>query len=124
MDASRKFWLRVKDVFLNKLGFRTIDGDEAFYYLNLDGNLHGAVTTHVDDFNLAGTHVFVEKVISMVEELTVSKVEKDVFRFTGLDMKVATDGIKILMENYSQSLKDTQISGRWMIGMKNSLSWR
>ena len=36
----------------------------------------------------------------------LSKVEKDVFRFTGLDVKVVTDGIKILMEDYSQSLKD------------------
>ena len=36
----------------------------------------------------------------------MSKVEEDVFRFTGLDMKVVTDGIKILMEDYSQSFKD------------------
>ena len=73
--------------------------------MNLDGNLHGAVITHVD--NLAGTDEFVEKVISVVEEeLTVSKVEEDVFRFTGLDVKVVTDGIEISMEDYSQSLKD------------------
>ena len=32
-DASRKFWLRVKDVFLNKLKFRTSDGDKAYYSL-------------------------------------------------------------------------------------------
>ena len=75
--------------------------------MNLDGNLHGTIITHVDNFNLAGTDEFVEKVISVVEkELMVSKVEKDVFRFIGLDMKVVTDGIKILMEDYSQSLKD------------------
>ena len=65
---------------MNKLGFQTIDDDEAFYYLNLDGNLHGAVIIHVDNFNLTGTDEFVEKVISVVEEeLMVSKVEKDVF---------------------------------------------
>ena len=29
-DASCKFWLRVKDVFLNKLHLRTIEGDKAF----------------------------------------------------------------------------------------------
>ena len=89
-------------MFLNKLGFQTIDGDEEFYYLNLDGNLHRAVITHVDNFNLAGTDEFIEKVISVVEEeLMVSKVEEDVFRFTGLDVKVVTDGIDISMENYS-----------------------
>ena len=31
-DTSRKFWLRVKDVFLNKLGLKTVEGDKAFYF--------------------------------------------------------------------------------------------
>ena len=30
-DASRKFWLRVRDVFLNKLHLKTIEGDKVFY---------------------------------------------------------------------------------------------
>ena len=50
--------------------------------------------THVDDFNLAGTPDFVKDVISVVEkEVTVSKVEEDVFRFTGLDVKTLETGI-------------------------------
>ena len=84
-----------------------IDGDEAFYFMNTDGNLHGAVITHMNDFNLAGTDEFMKKVISVVEkELTVYKIEEDVFRFKGLDIKVVKDGIEILMEDYSRSLKD------------------
>ena len=63
--------------------------------------------THVDDFNLPGTPDFVKKVISVVEEeLTVSKIEEDIFRFTGLDVKAVTDGIEISMKDYSQSLRD------------------
>ena len=43
----------------------------------------------------------------MVEqELRVSKVEEDVFRYTGLDVKMVSDGTKILMEDYSRSLKE------------------
>ena len=81
--------MRVKDVFLNKLHLRTIEGDEAFYFWNLDGNFHGAVLTHVDNFEVAETNDFVKDIISMVEqELTVSKVEEDVFRYTGLDVKM------------------------------------
>ena len=30
-DASRKFWLKVKET-LTELGLRTVPGDEAFYY--------------------------------------------------------------------------------------------
>merc|ERR1712243_121016 len=65
-DASRKFWLRVRDVFLNKLHLKTIEGDEAFYYKNLDGDFQGAVLTHVYNFELTGTNDLVEDVISVV----------------------------------------------------------
>ena len=60
-DASQKFWLRVKEV-LKKIGLKVMEGDEAFYYLHRDGELIGTVITHVDDFTLAGTEVFVNEV--------------------------------------------------------------
>ena len=48
-----------------------------------------------------------EEIISVVEqELTVSKVEEYMFRYTGLDVKMVSDGIEILMEDYSRSLKE------------------
>ena len=106
-DASQKFWLRVKDVFLNKLHLRTVEGDKAFYFQNLDREYRGAVLTHVDNFELVGTAGFVEEVLSVVEkELTVSKIEEDVFRYTGLDVKMVSDRIEIWMENHSKSLKE------------------
>ena len=92
---------------MNKLNLKTIEGDEAFYYCNLDGNFHGAVLTHVDDFEVPGSTAFLEEIISVVEkELRVSKVEEYIFRYTGLDVKIVSDGIKILMEDYSRSLKE------------------
>ena len=85
-DASQKFWVRVKEV-LTKMGMKVMEGDEAFYYLHKDEILRGAIITHIDDFTLAGTPDFIKEVLEMVErELTVSKVEKDNFRFTGLDI--------------------------------------
>ena len=108
-DASRKFWLHVKEVFLCELGLCTIHGDEAFYFSNVDGVLHGAILTHVDDFNIAGTPDFIKKVINHVgRELTVSKIEEDCFIFTGLDIKVVDDGIEVSMEDYTNSLKDVK----------------
>ena len=89
---------------------------EAFYYLNTNGKLHDSIT-HVDNFNLVGTPDFVKHDISVVqEELTVSKIEEDVFRFMGLDTKSVETGIEISMEDYSKSLKDITEIGRWMIG--------
>ena len=65
---------------LTQMGLKVMDGDEAFYYLHENGNLKGAVFTHVDDFNLAGTDKFVEEVLEIVDQqLTVSKVRKTSF---------------------------------------------
>ena len=72
----RKFRLCVKEVFLWELVLCTIIGDEAFYFLNENGILHGAILTHVDDFNITGPPEFIRKVIDYVaRELTVSKIK-------------------------------------------------
>ena len=102
----------MKDVFLNKLSLKTIEGDEAFYFRNIDGRFYRDVLTHVNDFEVAGTPEFVKEIILVVEEeLTVSKVKKYTFRYIGLEVKIVSDGIKISMEDYSKSLKEiTEIS--------------
>ena len=83
-----------------------MEGDEAFYYLKKDGRLMDAVITNIDDFTLAGTNEFVDQVLKVInEELTVSKVEEDAFRYTGIDVKKFDDGIVIQMEYYIESLK-------------------
>ena len=62
---------------MNKLHLKMIEGDKAFYYRNIDGDFHGGVLTHVDDFELTGTDDFVKEILKVVEnELTISKVEK------------------------------------------------
>ena len=105
-DASQKFWLRVKEI-LKQIGLKVMEGDEAFYYLHRDGDLMGAVITHVDDFTLAGTEEFIKEVLETVErELTVSKIEKDKFRYTGIDVTAVEDGKGIEMEDYMDSLEE------------------
>ena len=50
------------------------------------------VITHVDNFTLAGTADFIKKVLKMVEkDLTISKVQKDNFCYTGLDISTVKD---------------------------------
>ena len=105
-DASRKFWLWVKEV-LKDIGLKVMDGDEAFYYIHRDGELIGAVITHVDDFTLAGTEDLIKEVLETVaRELTVSKIERDDFRYTGIDIFTVDDGMEIEMEDYVASLEE------------------
>ena len=72
-----------------------------------EGNLRGVVLTHIDDFNIAGDDDFVEKIFDHVERKhTISKVKRDRFCFTGVDVAALGDGIGVLMDDYIQSLKD------------------
>ena len=104
-DASRKFWLRMKELF-GSMGLKTVKGDKAFYYRHKDGQLEGMILSHVDDFNMAGTKKFLEDIRTMLKtELSVSKVEKNKFRFTGVDIEKTEEGITISMEDYANSLE-------------------
>ena len=50
-----------------------MDGNEAFYYLHKEGELKCAVQIHVDDFSLARTADFLDKIIQRVSQiLTIS----------------------------------------------------
>ena len=109
-DASRKFWLRVKELFA-ALGLQRLEGDEAVYYRkDKDGELEGMVSTCVDDFDLAGTKSFVGKVTKEISNnLDVSKVEDDKFRYIGIDIKKVENGIEISMDEYAESLEEIKI---------------
>ena len=86
-----------------------MEGYEAFYYLYQDGELMGAVIMHVDDFTLAGTEEFITKVLKVISrELMVSKIERNSFRYTGIDEKTVEDGIEIEMEDYVVSLEEVK----------------
>ena len=86
-DASRKFYLKVKET-LQELGLKTLPGDDAFHYEHRDGKLIGLNLSDVDDFTIAGDTDFVKRIVTGIKErFTVSKVEEDKFRFTGLDVK-------------------------------------
>ena len=67
-DASRKFWLKVREVF-DECGLKILDGDEAFYYRHdKNGNLDGMISSHVDDFILAGRDAFLEEITQKIAE--------------------------------------------------------
>ena len=94
---------------MKKIGLKVMKGDEAFYYLHEDGKLIGAVITHVDDFTMAGTDEFIKKTLEIVgKELTISKIEEDMFRYTGIDVATVEGGIKIAMKDYVNSLEEVK----------------
>ena len=70
-----------------------LSGDEAFYYKREND-------THVDNFLIAGRQEFIESITDKIKSsLTVSKIEDDTFRFTGIDIKRTSKGITISRED-------------------------
>ena len=46
-DVSRKFWLKVREVF-NEYGLKILKGDEAFYYrYDVESYLDGMISSHI-----------------------------------------------------------------------------
>ena len=84
-----------------------MEGDEAFYSLYQDGELLGAVITHIEEFTLAGREDFINEVLEMIErELTISKIERDNFCFTGLDISTVDNSFEIGKVDYVDGLTD------------------
>ena len=93
----------MKKIF-KEICLRKLDGDEAVYYMiNEKEDLEGIVSTHVDDFDLAGKTKFMDQVTEEISKaLDVLQVENDCFRFTGIDVKRVKDGIEISIEDYAK----------------------
>ena len=103
-------WLKAREVF-DQCGLRILDGDEAFYFRrDKNGNLDGIVSSHVDDFILAGSDRFLEEITRKIaEKLEISKLEDNEFRFTEMDVKKDGDVIVVSMEDYTKSLRKIEI---------------
>ena len=105
-DASRKFYLKVKET-VQEFRLKTLPGDDTFYYENRNGKLMGLNLSHVDDFTITGDVEFVRRIVKGIQErFTVSKIEEDMIRFTGLDVKAENGKIQVSMEDYVDSVEE------------------
>ena len=100
----------MREVF-DECKLRSLDGDEAFYFRHNDnGNLEEMVSSHVDDFILAGTEKFLEEITKKIaQKLEISKLEDNEFRFTRMDVKKDGDVIVVRMEENAKSLEKIEI---------------
>ena len=68
------------------------------------------VSSHIDDFILAGTDRFLEEITKKIADmLEISKLEDNEFRFTGMDVKKEGEVIIVSMEDYAKSLEKIEI---------------
>jgi hypothetical protein len=67
------------------------------------------ILTHVDDFNMAGTKEFLDRIKKvLMKELKISKIEKRKYRFTGIDVEKTDKGVTVSMEDYANSIEKVE----------------
>ena len=88
---------------MEKTGYRVNGSDSAYFVRNINGKLKAQEDIHVDDLIIAGDNrELIEKIKT---ELEISHMEKNKFRFTGLDITGGTNGnISVSMEAYTDTI--------------------
>ena len=80
LDGSRLFYLELKKT-LEKLGMKTLSGDQAFFTMHKNGKLIGFVCVHVDDLLMSGNDLFNKLIINnLLKQFKFSKIEKQKFK--------------------------------------------
>ena len=120
VDASRQFYMSVKDE-LNKFGMQMADNDEAlFYHHDKNGNLDGLLILHVDDFLVAGSESFLTNLPNhLMKRFDFSKMERTVFQYTGVNIEQKKDkSILIDQITYIRRIKPLEF-GKNKVGFLN-----
>ena len=104
-DASRKFYLSIKEVLcLN--GCVQSAGDPSFYYMKEADDLAGVIISHVDDFLHAGNAFFEEQVIKPLKEKFSAGSEDEIdFSYCGYQIAQSETSISLHQIPYVSSLE-------------------
>ena len=105
-DASRQFYLSVKEAMQN-LGCRQCAIEPSlFYKLSDDGKLEGILVSHIDDFLHAGTPLFRENVMGPLRKrFLAGRVEGGSFSYVGFKITQNDQGIFFDQSNYVKGVE-------------------
>ena len=103
-DASRKWYLQVKDALL-EAGVSVCKYDEAIFFWRQNGVLSGILCSHFDDFFYGGTEAFKSAVIDKIKETFIITQENiDTFVYLGLQIKQDESEVRVDQQHYIDSL--------------------
>ena len=104
-DAPKHWYLRVREE-LKKLKVTVSKYDAGLFFYHINGDLHGILVTHVDDFLWGGSHKFVENVIKTLHNVfIVGTVNKYAFKYLGLNLKEKESSIDISQKEYIEQIQ-------------------
>ena len=107
-DASRQFYLSVKDTLI-KSNCQQSAGDASFYYLRKE-DLEGIILSHIDDFLHIGNMQFEKQVINnLTSNFVVGKQAEENFSYVGYQITQISGGITVDQIDYINSLEFTKL---------------
>ena len=111
-DASRRWYLRVKDE-LRALGVQSSKYDEALFFWKHEGKLNRVMAVHVDHFLCCGSKEFELTVITVLKtKFLISKVESESFTHLGLEVKQSEECITLHQQNYIEEIELLSVEER------------
>ena len=113
-DASCVWYLRVVDE-LNKINAKVSLYDKALFFWHNNGELHGILVVHVDDFLWSGSNDFVSHVIELLKKMfKISREHESAIQYIGLNVKQENQAIIVDQMNYIQSIQPINIDQKWL----------
>lgn len=106
-DASRQFYLAVKEV-LKACGCKQSTVEPTLFYLcDNEGSLRGVIVSHIDDFLHGGDEFFETEVITpLVRRFTAGKAEIESFTYVGFQVSQTKDGITVDQSQYINNIDE------------------
>ena len=104
-DASRQFYLAVKEVLI-ACGCRQSSVEPTLFYLHDDkGDIRGALVSHIDDFLHGGDSYFEREVIKpLIRRFTAGKAGVQNFTYVGFQVSQDKNGITMDQNQYINGL--------------------
>ena len=124
VDAAKQFYNSVSEELIN-LGMKKSKVDPALFYRIKDGEVVGALITHIDDFMHCGNKWFDDNVIKqLTTRFQIGKQESENFRYIGFDIKQNDMEAVLEQEQYVNSLEAIEIKPERAKEKKSPLTTR
>ena len=103
IDASRSWYLTLREELI-KQGASPSKYDQAIFTWYFENKLQGIIATHVDNFCLAGSETFENKVINSICTFFRVKSEVAKFQYIEREIKKSNENIRIRQDEYVKKL--------------------
>jgi hypothetical protein len=121
-DAPRKWYLNVSE-HLKRFGCVQTKLDPSVFVYKQGNKLLGLVLLHVDDFLHIGNAEFYSQVMDKIRStFSAGKIERNVFRYVGLDINQQRMGIHLSQSQYIEKLELMPVSANRRMNKSGALN--